>query len=186
MSPTGDLLVTSIFRWGGAHSSLLSGPCVLRWHSTLLVAAHPSGVTKHSRLRDIWSALLKNGRWPAMRESCPGLLDVAQPLRQHRPRPSFAQRWRCHKCVASDRVRGGTFVPYASPSDAQPWRMQSYEIRAARFSTCTKSSLDMECGSDLSRPRPPNRGYSGRRIWKCELSLHFAFGKPADPLYSVL
>ena len=102
MSPTGDLLVTSIFRWGGAHSSLLSGPCVLRWHSTLLVAAHPSGVTKHSRLRDIWSALLKNGRWPAMRESCPGLLDVAQPLRQHRPRPSFAQRWRCHKCVASE------------------------------------------------------------------------------------
>ena len=45
MSPTGDLLVTSIFLWGGAHSSLLSGPRVLRWHSTSLVAAHPSRVT---------------------------------------------------------------------------------------------------------------------------------------------
>ena len=49
MSPTGDLLVTSIFLWGGLHSSLLSVPRVLRWHGTSLVAAHPSGVTQHMR-----------------------------------------------------------------------------------------------------------------------------------------
>ena len=34
MSPTGDLLVTLIFDWGGVHLSLLSGPRVLHWHGT--------------------------------------------------------------------------------------------------------------------------------------------------------
>ena len=34
MSPTGDLLVTLIFRWGGVLSSLLRGPRVLHWPCT--------------------------------------------------------------------------------------------------------------------------------------------------------
>ena len=45
MSPPGDLLVTSIFLWGGLRSSLLCFHRVLRWHGTSLVAAHPSRVT---------------------------------------------------------------------------------------------------------------------------------------------
>ena len=66
MSPTGDLLVTSIFLWGGAHSSLLSGPRVLRWHSTSLVAAHPSRVTisRHVWLRKGSAALLVKLAFP--------------------------------------------------------------------------------------------------------------------------
>ena len=49
MSPTGDLLVTFIFVWGGVSSSLLRSPRVLHWHGTLPGAAHPSGkqIRKH-------------------------------------------------------------------------------------------------------------------------------------------
>ena len=43
MSPTGDLLVTLIFLWGGVLSSLLRGPRVLHWHGTKPGAAHPLG-----------------------------------------------------------------------------------------------------------------------------------------------
>ena len=43
MSPTGDLIVTSIFVWGGAFLSLLRGLRVLRQNCTSLVAAHPLG-----------------------------------------------------------------------------------------------------------------------------------------------
>ena len=47
MSPTGDLLVTCIFRWGGSASSLLGRPHLLRWHSTLPGAAYPLGEQCH-------------------------------------------------------------------------------------------------------------------------------------------
>ena len=43
MSPTGDLLVTSIFCWGSVFTSLLWSLHVLRWHGTEPVAAHPMG-----------------------------------------------------------------------------------------------------------------------------------------------
>ena len=41
MSPTGDLLVTPIFRRGDAALSLLRHSHVLHWHGTLSGAAHP-------------------------------------------------------------------------------------------------------------------------------------------------
>ena len=43
MSPTGDLLVTSIFLRGGFASSLLRQPHMLHWHGTKPGAAYPSG-----------------------------------------------------------------------------------------------------------------------------------------------
>mmetsp|Transcript_78620 Transcript_78620/g.243925 ORF Transcript_78620/g.243925 Transcript_78620/m.243925 type:complete len:365 (-) Transcript_78620:38-1132(-) len=41
MSPTGDLLVTSIFLWGSVSLSLLKSLHVLHWHGTSPGAAHP-------------------------------------------------------------------------------------------------------------------------------------------------
>jgi len=41
MSPTGDLLVTAIFVWGGRVLGLPTAPHVLRWHGTKPGAAHP-------------------------------------------------------------------------------------------------------------------------------------------------
>ena len=160
MSPTGDLLVTSIFRWGGAHSSLLSGPCVLRWHSTLLVAAHPSGVTNHSRLRATWSALFQAGRWAAVRESSPGFLDVAQPLGQHRPRASCAQWWRCHKRVASENnVVELSFHTHHLPM-RNHWAGKLMN-RCARFSTGTKCSLDIGVWIRSTEARAPQQRIFG-------------------------
>ena len=46
MSPTGDLLVTSIFLRGGPASSLLRRSHMLHWHGTSPGAAYPSG--KHN------------------------------------------------------------------------------------------------------------------------------------------
>ena len=43
MSPTGDLLVTSIFVGGSALLSLLGDLHMLYWHGTLLGAAYPLG-----------------------------------------------------------------------------------------------------------------------------------------------
>ena len=43
MSPTGDLLVTSILAGGSVFTSLLWSLHVLRWHGTEPVAAHPMG-----------------------------------------------------------------------------------------------------------------------------------------------
>ena len=41
MSPTGDLLVTTIFHWGDIYLSLLRESHVLYWHCTKPGAAHP-------------------------------------------------------------------------------------------------------------------------------------------------
>ena len=41
ISPTGELLVTPIFRWGEAVLSLLRRSCVLPWPGTMPGAAHP-------------------------------------------------------------------------------------------------------------------------------------------------
>ena len=43
ISPTGELLVTLIFLWGGYSFCLQRSPHVLHWHGTSPGAAHPSG-----------------------------------------------------------------------------------------------------------------------------------------------
>ena len=65
MSPTGDLLVTMIFRWGGYPLSLLRESRMLPWHCTLLRAAYPEWVTTNERERERERLIVPV--WPSMK-----------------------------------------------------------------------------------------------------------------------